>query len=207
MTINKEMYESVLRYFQKCDYLKEVFSSVITDPILVEKTIHNLYQSLLQEEVFLSFSMHLYTQYGPSFMDVIFTKENLEIIVRYLLERGLTLLQVQQVLVDNPGLLLLSFSLEKIMVVFRESKYYGIVISDGEDVYSYYALPLDLATPKDMLSRHPFSKNTYLLKTLRCFLAREDSCAFYSIEENDNLTSRLKKMQKKDCSNSGFHIR
>lgn len=207
MSMSKEMYASVLRYFQELNSLKEVFSSIACDSVLLEKTIHNLYQSFIKEDVFFPYYMERFEQYGDSFMDRIFTEENLNRVVHYLQEHGLTMLEVQQAIADNPGLLVLASSLEKLLVAFYDGKYYGLVISDENMASSYYALPVDFEKNKNLSLHHSFSENTYLVKTLSRFLSREDSCNLYDIEEEDTLASRLTKMKNKNDSVQGFKIR
>lgn len=207
MSMSKEMYANVLRYFQELNSLKEVFSSIICDSVLLEKTIHNLYQSFIKEDVFFPYYVERFEQYGASFMDRIFTEENLNRVVHYLQEHGLTMLEVQQAIADNPGLLVLASSLEKLLVAFYDGKYYGLVISDENMASSYYALPMDFEKNKNLSLHHSFSENTYLVKTLSRFLSREDSCNLYDIEEEDTLASRLTKMKNKNDSVQGFKIR
>lgn len=207
MIVNKAMRTSVLSFFKEIDNLKNVFKVLYSNETEIDIAIGNFYQSFFNDSLFRKYYDEMFERYGVSFLDVVFTRDNLVTLVKYLADNGLSIGQIRSVIIDNPGLIFMVYSLSRLHVVFKDEEFYGLIIFGDNDLYSYYYVSdNDDLTSRKMLN-HDFSNDTYLVKKLHSFLCREDVKAVFDFDAGDSSVKRLIKIMENDNLTSGFKIR
>ncbi len=204
MIVNKEMYNSILKYFKnKKDLLTNLFLGLTTDKNLQKKAINNLYYSMFMDNSsFSTYYINAYEMYGDKFLDIILTRKNLIKIINYLHSKNLNNKQIIMSIVDNPGLIFLAGCLNRLLVIEKDNSYYGLLmVDDNGKSYSYY-----FVDDENLLLANVFADNTYLMKTLNNFLNRDDSLGMLGIREEDSFMGKLIRMKQND-NNTGFKIR
>ena len=204
MIVNKEMYNSILKYFKnKKDLLTNLFLELTTDKNLQKKAINNLYYSMFMDNSsFSTYYINAYEMYGDKFLDIILTRKNLIKIINYLHSKNLNNKQIIMSIVDNPGLIFLADCLNRLLVIEKDNSYYGLLmVDDNGKSYSYY-----FVDEENLLLANVFADNTYLTKTLNNFLNRDDSLEMLGIREEDSFMGKLIRMKQND-NNTGFKIR
>lgn len=196
-------------------YLNTLALSLENKKILIS----NLYRILVTDNYFTPYIDELYQIYEESFIEHILSFGSISKVFSYLNRLGLEDELVKLTLVEVPEIFAFADNLDKIFVIFKDGRYHGIVIADGEECVSHYNL-FDLESVKvgeDKSSENlkdtvplkvnGFYKNTYLLSVLGRYLQRYDSMKRYSIEADDSFELKLNKMREKSLEVDRYHVK